>query len=164
MLLLRCFVSLCFGGFMAPEYVFRGATDFSGRDMPIFALRNLKVSFRHVFASDVEPACRRLIAQVHKPDRLYGDTGTRPFSESDAADLCMWGAPCHPFSTQGLNRGSMDPRCLAKYALREMKEDQPRAVLMENVAGLVQRHQKVFTRIKTALTTLGHGVRHRLLN
>ena len=58
-------------------------------DMPTFALRNLKVSFRHVFACDVEPACRRLIAQVGKRDRLYDDIATRPFSKSDTADLHM---------------------------------------------------------------------------
>ena len=119
-LLPMLFVRLCFCGVMVLEHVFRVATDLSGMDMPMFALRNLKVSFRHVFACDVEPACCGLTAQVHKPDRLYDDIATRPFSESDAADLYMeeGGAPCQPFSTQGLNRGSKDPRCLARYVLR----------------------------------------------
>ena len=38
----------------------RVATDFSGMDMPIYALRKLKIRHVHVFASDSSRSCRRL--------------------------------------------------------------------------------------------------------
>eukprot|EP00974_Lingulodinium_polyedra_P113807 11019623-Lingulodinium_polyedra.AAC.1 len=59
---------------MAPKRpVIRVATDFSSMDMPIFALANLKVDFKQVFACDANPACQRLIRSVRKPGRLYDD-------------------------------------------------------------------------------------------
>lgn len=133
-------------------------------DMPIFALTNLKVDFKQVFACDGNPACRRLISSVHKPDRLYHDIVSRPFSESDAVDLYIWGAPCQPFSTAGKNHGAKDRRCLAKHALRYMKQHRPKAVLMENVSGLVKRHRRVFKKIKGIMSRLGYEVHARLVN
>ena len=150
---------------MAPmRPVIRVGTDFSGMDMPIFALANMNVDFTQVLACDVDPACRRLIKHVHKAARVYADIVTRPFFEWDATDLYIWGAPCQPFSTAGKNRGAKDRRCLAMHALRYMKQHRPRAVLMENMSGLVKRHRQVFNKIKSIMSSLGYEVHARLIN
>ena len=123
---------------------FSVATDFSGMDMPIFALRSLGVNFTQTFACDNDPACRTLIKYVHNPDRIYSDAAARACCDADAADLYVRCAPCTPFSTAGNGKGDQCATgSVYQHSLEYMKKFRPRAVLLENVIGLVQRHRQV---------------------
>ena len=53
------------------------------------------------------------------------------------ADLVAGGVPCPPFSKAGLQLGEDDERDLFPEALRLVDEIRPRAVLLENVRGLM---------------------------
>ena len=56
-----------------------------------------------------------------------------------SADLCAGGPPCQPFSTAGKRRGIEDPRYLVPDFLRIARMSGARAVLFENVRGLVRK-------------------------
>jgi DNA (cytosine-5)-methyltransferase 1 len=52
-------------------------------------------------------------------------------------DLFAGGVPCPPFSKAGRQLGADDERDLFPHALRLVRECQPRAILLENVRGLL---------------------------
>jgi len=54
-------------------------------------------------------------------------------------DLFAGGVPCPPFSKAGKQLGQSDERDLFPQALRLIQECQPRAVMLENVRGLLDR-------------------------
>lgn len=58
--------------------------------------------------------------------------------EFKGADLLAGGVPCPPFSMAGKQLGKDDERDMFPEALRLVKEIRPRAVMLENVAGLAQ--------------------------
>lgn len=57
---------------------------------------------------------------------------------SGRVDLLAAGAPCQPFSLGGVHRGFDDNRNLFPQVLRAVRETHPRAVLVENVKGLLR--------------------------
>ena len=80
-------------------------------------------------------------------------------------DLLAGGVPCPPFSVAGKQLGSEDERDLFPEAIRLIGEIQPRAVMLENVRGLLD---PVFldyrTSILNQITELGYKVQIKLLN
>lgn len=71
-------------------------------------------------------------------------------------DLLSGGLPCPPFSIAGKQLGPDDERDLFPAMLRLVKETQPRAVLIENVRGIMtDRFAYYRDRIDDALTKLG---------
>lgn len=56
-----------------------------------------------------------------------------------AIDLLAGGVPCPPFSVAGRQLGQKDERDLFPQMLRLIDEIRPRAVLIENVRGLLYR-------------------------
>jgi len=55
----------------------------------------------------------------------------------EEVDLLAAGAPCQPFSIGGRGRGHSDHRNMFPEVLRAMRELRPKAVLIENVKGLI---------------------------
>ena len=53
-------------------------------------------------------------------------------------DLLAGGPPCQPFSTGGKNLAYLDPRDMFPTFLNVMKELKPKAILIENVKGLIR--------------------------
>lgn len=62
----------------------------------------------------------------------------RHYRPTEPFDLVAGGVPCQPFSAAGLRLGLDDPRYLVPDFLRIAKEAEARAVLLENVRGLVR--------------------------
>ncbi|MBN2022017.1 MAG: DNA cytosine methyltransferase [Pirellulales bacterium] len=60
------------------------------------------------------------------------------YSSFQGLDLVAGGPPCQPFSIGGKHRGHADHRNLFPEAVRAVREIQPRAVLIENVKGLLR--------------------------
>jgi DNA (cytosine-5)-methyltransferase 1 len=52
-------------------------------------------------------------------------------------DLLAGGVPCPPFSKAGKQLGALDDRDLFPHALRLLRECRPKAVMLENVRGLL---------------------------
>lgn len=80
-------------------------------------------------------------------------------------DLLAGGVPCPPFSVAGKQLGSEDERDLFPEAIRLIDEIHPRAVMLENVRGLLD---PVFTDYRTCIlnqiSELGYRVQIKLLN
>ncbi len=63
-----------------------------------------------------------------------------PYRIAGEIDLLAGGAPCQPFSLGGKHAGEADPRNMFPEVLRAVRELQPRAVLLENVRGIVREN------------------------
>lgn len=119
------------------------------------ALAMHAAGFRHLLAVELERrACGTLRANVAED---Y-DAGTPqagaldsawPLVEGDvrAVDFTRWqgqvdvvagGVPCQPWSLGGVHKGYDDPRNLWPELFRTVRETRPRAVIAENVKGLLR--------------------------
>ncbi|WDI40218.1 DNA cytosine methyltransferase [Bremerella sp. P1] len=67
-----------------------------------------------------------------------GDVREFDFKPYEGVDLVAGGPPCQPFSIGGKHRGHSDHRNLFPEAVRAVRETMPRAVLIENVKGLLR--------------------------
>jgi DNA (cytosine-5)-methyltransferase 1 len=70
---------------------------------------------------------------------LEGDLREFDASELADVDLLAGGVPCPPFTVAGKQLGSKDNRDLFPEAMRLVSECLPRAVMLENVPGLLQQ-------------------------
>lgn len=79
-------------------------------------------------------------------------------------DLLAGGVPCPPFSVAGKQLGKDDERDLFPEAIRLIREIEPRAVMLENVRGLLDpRFDDYRTHILRAIEALGYKVQIKLL-
>lgn len=123
--------------------------------------------FRHSALIEIEPAaCRTLELnnQIHNLDWceiIEGDL--KDFSANEARkyrgviDLVAGGVPCPPFSKAGKQLGSEDSRDLFPTALRIVEQIQPRAVMLENVPGLLElKFEDYRSSISSKLSEMGY--------
>ena len=97
------------------------------------------------------------------------DITTVPVEDIPDCDILTAGFPCQPFSNAGNRRGVYDERGeLYLECLRIIEHKQPRAVLFENVKGLMSsKHQsgkKLIDVIKEDLERLGYLVNYKVVN
>jgi DNA (cytosine-5)-methyltransferase 1 len=119
------------------------------------ALAMHAAGFRHLMAVEWERrACATLlrnIASVYSPgepdpesvaDRwplIHGDVRAVSFTRwQGAADVVAGGVPCQPWSLGGAHKGYDDPRNLWPELFRCVRETRPRAIIAENVKGLLR--------------------------
>jgi DNA (cytosine-5)-methyltransferase 1 len=70
---------------------------------------------------------------VHQTDvRLFD------FDQFQGVDLLAGGPPCQPFSIGGKHQGQNDHRNLFPEAIRAIRETRPKAVMIENVKGILR--------------------------
>lgn len=93
------------------------------------------------------------------------------FAEERAAEfhgkiaLVAGGVPCPPFSKAGKQLGASDERDLFPTALEIVRKVQPQAVLLENVAGLMEPQFAEYRKfIQGELLTMGYASDWKLLN
>ena len=80
-------------------------------------------------------------------------------------DLVAGGVPCPPFSKAGQQLGKDDERDLFPAALEIVAKCMPRAVMLENVRGLLDPKFSVYrNEIECKLNDLGYEVEWKLLN
>jgi DNA (cytosine-5)-methyltransferase 1 len=98
-----------------------------------------QAGFEHAAVVEYDKhACATL--RVNRPywDTLREDiTQWRATRYRGKVDLFAGGVPCPPFSKAGKQLGSGDERDLFPDALRLIRECQPRAIMLENVRGLL---------------------------
>jgi len=106
-----------------------------------------KAGFRHDTVVERNKYCCHTIRQnqAHGFKALQGwnlfsgDVRSFDYSAIDApVDLLAGGPPCQPFSIGGKHRGQLDKRDMFPEVVRAMRELQPRAVMVENVRGLLR--------------------------
>lgn len=97
--------------------------------------------------------------QVHEADLETFDG--RPFK---GIDLLAGGLPCPPFSVAGKQLGKMDERNLFPAAIRLVDETRPRAVMIENVRGILGAPFETYRRyIRAQMTKLGYVSEWKLI-
>ena len=117
----------------------RVGTDCSGMEAPIQALRNLGVSFTHVFSSDNDEKVRKTIRANYPPEILYKDITKRDVAKVPSVDLYLAGFPCQPFSNAGKKQGFQDSknRGTIFFRIREyINKKRPKVFVLENVKGI----------------------------
>jgi len=119
-----------------------------------------------VFSSEWDPFAQKTYAENfgHVP---HGDITKIVASEIPPFDVLAAGFPCQPFSSIGRREGFDHPTqgTLFYDVLRIIKHHEPRAFLLENVAGL-KTHDggRTMTVIEESLLELGYDVWHRVLD
>jgi DNA (cytosine-5)-methyltransferase 1 len=94
--------------------------------------------FEHLALIDNDEwACETLRKNRPEWNVILGDLKHFSAKEYTGVDLLAGGVPCPPFSKAGLQLGANDERNLFPEALRLVSECQPKAVMLENVRGLL---------------------------
>ena len=116
----------------------RVATDCSGLEAPLLALKAMQVPFRHVFSSEIDPQKRDFINMNFPGAVLYDDMARRDQSLAPPHDLYVCGFPCKPFSS--LHHGSQffkEAQARPFFAaIKTIAACLPAVAILENVPGI----------------------------
>ena len=146
---------------------------FTGGGGLAMAMHNM--GFRHLVAVELDKrACATLRANIAEPfdsdsEHASDVHSAWPLIEGDIreVDFTRWlgkvdvvagGVPCQPWSLGGVHKGYDDPRNLWPELFRVVREARPRAIIAENVKGLLRpsfsllrvRPQRVARAVRTA--------------
>lgn len=125
-----------------------------------------QAGFNHLALVEIEPlACQTLKKNRPQWNVMQKDIKNFFASAYEGVDLLAGGVPCPPFSIAGKQLGSLDERDLFPEAIRLAKECNPKAIMLENVRGLLGN---VFTGYREAiirqLNEMGYVSEWRLFN
>lgn len=134
-----------------------------------------RAGFAHTVLVEIDKfACRTLRHNAAELGLGWGDVvedDLKEFAKNRAGeyhgkiDLVAGGVPCPPFSKAGKQLGSKDERDLFPTALEIIRRVDPRAVMLENVAGLMDPVFSEYRKyILDELAVLGYTAEWRLLN
>lgn len=125
-----------------------------------------QAGFEHVGLIEIDRhACASL-----RLNRPQWDVRQRDLNDFDGTsfkgiDLITGGLPCPPFSVAGKQLGSTDERNLFPAAIRLVDEIRPRAIMIENVRGILDAvFQDYRTYIEGDLRKLGYETSWKLMN
>lgn len=125
-----------------------------------------RAGFKHLaLVENDESACRTL--RLNRPRWNVVEQDVRTFDPSayQPVDLLAGGVPCPPFSVAGLRLGADDDRDLFPEMLRLTRELRPRAVMIENVRGLLDpAFDDYRKRLAAAFRRAGYVLEFRLFN
>ena len=123
--------------------------------------------FQHIALVEIEAEAKRTL-RLNRPHWNVLENGdVREFSGKPYKDidLLAGGVPCPPFSVAGKRLGTSDERDLFPEAIRLVDEIRPRAVMLENVRGLLDSvFDSYRKKIQDNLRKLGYVAEWRLLN
>lgn len=124
-----------------------------------------QAGFSHLALVEIEPlACKTLRANRPAWNVVEGDVKAFSAKKYQNIDLLAGGVPCPPFSKAGKQLGHLDERDLFPEALRLIRECRPKAVMLENVRGLLDdKFADYRLEILEELLSLGYRCDWRLL-
>ena len=127
-----------------------------------------QAGFQRVWANDFDSDAQAVF-RLNLGEIDGRDITTVPEDEIPDCDIITAGFPCQPFSNAGNRKGVYDERGeLYLECLRIIERKKPRAVLFENVKGLLSsKHQsgkKLIDVIKEDLEKLGYRVNYKVVN
>ena len=125
-----------------------------------------QAGFRHVALIEIEgSACTTLRLNRPQWNVIEGDVHEFRGEPYRGVDLLAGGVPCPPFSKAGKQLGTQDERDLFPEAIRLVDEIKPRAIMIENVRGLLDPVFATYRQeIKRNLQELGYRSEWKLLN
>lgn len=127
-----------------------------------------QAGFQRVWANDFDKDAQAVF-RLNFGEIDGRDIREVPVDEIPACDILTAGFPCQPFSNAGNRRGVYDSRGeLYLECLRIIERKLPKAVIFENVKGLIsskhQSGQYLIEVIKGDLEKLGYAVNYRVVN
>lgn len=122
--------------------------------------------FKHTALVEIErPACDTLLYNRPKWDVINGDIRYFSGVKYKGIDLLAGGVPCPPFSKAGKQLGQDDERDLFPEAIRLADEIRPKAIMLENVRGMLDAVFDDYRKhLKNQLASLGYHTEWRLHN
>ena len=125
-----------------------------------------RAGFAHLALVEIDrSACATL--RFNRPDWnvVEGDVTEFDGSPFVGVDILAGGVPCPPFSKAGKQLGEKDERDLFPEALRLVEEIRPRAVMLENVRGLLDETFSLYRQARESrLQALGYVCFWKLLH
>lgn len=126
-----------------------------------------KAGFHHSATVELDPwACKTL--RLNREDSwnvIKADLFNWSGKEHAGVDLLAGGVPCPPFSKAGKQLGAEDERDLFPTAIRLVDEIRPKAVMLENVRGLLDAVFEDYRgKVEQQLIDLGYTPGWKLLN
>lgn len=126
-----------------------------------------RIAYANDFDKDAQEVYRMNLGEIDGRD--IRDV---PAEEIPDCDVIAAGFPCQPFSTAGLRKGTDDPRgMLYKECLRIIGRKMPKAVVFENVRGLLSAKGPGGNSLAEAIAGdlghmggVGYDVQYKLLN
>lgn len=101
-------------------------------------------------------ACDSLRSNFNETQVFQTDIRKFDYRLFEGVDVISGGPPCQPFSLGGKHKGNMDRRDMFPYAIKGIREIQPKAFIFENVKGLLrQSFSSYFSYIILQLTYPG---------
>ena len=125
-----------------------------------------QAGFMHMAAVDIDKHCCATL-RFNRPQWNVQEIDIAQFCGTgyQGIDLLAGGLPCPPFSVAGKQLGSADERNLFPEAVRLVDEMRPRALMIENVRGLLDpMFLEYREHISGQLHKLGYITAWRLLN
>lgn len=99
---------------------------------------NAVLEWDHAACETIRENQRRGLSPVSRWPLYETDVRQFDFRGLDGVDLLAGGPPCQPFSIGGKHRGPGDKRNLFPEVVRAVRETRPKAILIENVRGLLR--------------------------
>jgi DNA (cytosine-5)-methyltransferase 1 len=124
-----------------------------------------QAGFGHLELVEIDPwACQTL--RDNRDWRVTeGDLAAFDARRYKGVDLYAGGLPCPPFSVAGKQLGEKDERNLFNVAVEQIRNCRPRAVMIENVKGILDpRFDDYRGWIEASLRKLGYRAQWKLLN
>jgi DNA (cytosine-5)-methyltransferase 1 len=125
-----------------------------------------RAGFEHAGVVEIDPhACNTL--RLNRPQWAVHEEDLNQFDARlyKGVDLVAGGFPCPPFSIAGKKLGADDERDCFPAGLRIIEEVRPKAVMIENVKGILDPKFAVYReQIDARLNKLGYAAQWRLLN
>jgi DNA (cytosine-5)-methyltransferase 1 len=122
--------------------------------------------FQHLGLVDLDgPSCETL--RINRPswNVVHADIANFDGRGFKGIDLLAGGLPCPPFSVAGKQLGKKDERNLFPQAIRLVDEVRPRALMIENVRGMLDAVFEDYRRyVSGELKKLGYWTGWKLLN
>ena len=128
-----------------------------------------QAGFGHAGLVEIEHHCCNTL-RLNRPEWQVFEKDLHEFVEHDAErfkgiDLLAGGLPCPPFSVAGKQLGDRDERNLFPAALDLADITRPRAVMIENVRGILDTvFEDYRQQLKSRFEKMGYRVEWRLLN
>lgn len=121
--------------------------------------------FDHVALVENDARCCETL-RLNRPDWNVIEEDLNKFDGTPytGVDLVAGGVPCPPFSHAGKQLGHLDERDLFPAALKLVKETNPKAVLLENVRGLLDpKFSEYREQIVSKLEEMGYKAEWKLI-
>lgn len=126
-----------------------------------------QAGFEHVAAVEIDPWATKTLFLNRGADWDIHEADLTTWSGKEyvGVDLLAGGVPCPPFSVAGKQLGQDDERDLFPEAIRLVDEIRPRAVMLENVRGLLDpRFDDYRANVDRQLIELGYTPDWKLLH